>query len=369
MMHRPTSRPIDPSASGELWGSPPARLSEVEIVNPLLVPNWDKQLLGHKEVTVFHSQGWARTLASTYGHIPVYASAGAPNQLNALLPMVEARSWLTGNKGVSLPFTDLCQPLGDHSFSNALIHRLIALGRERHWKYVEFRGIPASSLGGKPSLSFVGHTLELNPSEDQLFAGLESSVRRAVRKAESSGLSVAYGSTLADVETYYALHCRTRQRHGLPPQPFRFFENLHQHVLAPGQGAVILARKDNQPVAGAVFLHFGGQACYKFGASDDRFQQFRGSNLVIWHGILYSRRQGCSHLDFGRTTSGNEGLRRFKLGYGTTERTIDYLRLDLKTMTITPAVDRTEGRLTQLYTKVPQTLSRWIGRLLYPHAT
>jgi len=41
-------------------------------------------------------------------------------------------------------------------------------------------------------------------------------------------------------------------------------------------------RAGRNSVAGAIFFHSGGQAIYKFGASDETFQHFRGNNLVMW---------------------------------------------------------------------------------------
>ena len=72
----------------------------------------------------------------------------------------------------------------------------------------------------------------------------------------------------------------------------------------------------------------GNKAVFKFGASDERFQTFRPTNLVFWDAIQFLAQKGFETLHFGRTSLGNDGLRRFKSSWGTTEETINYFRFD-----------------------------------------
>ena len=75
----------------------------------------------------------------------------------------------------------------------------------------------------------------------------------------------------------------------------------------------------------------GGRAIYKYGASDETFQDLRGGNLVMWAAIKnFVRAGGAKHLDLGRTSLGNEGLRKFKLGWGAREEKIEYVKYDLR---------------------------------------
>ena len=124
---------------------------------------------------------------------------------------------------------------------------------------------------------------------------------------------------------FYRLHVRTRRRHGLPPQPASFVLKIHDEIIKPGLGFVVLASKGSRPVAAAVFLNKGKKAVYKFGASDERHQDLRGNNLVMWEAIQFLAQGGFDTLHLGRTSFGNEGLRRFKLAWGTVEETIELL--------------------------------------------
>ena len=114
---------------------------------------------------------------------------------------------------------------------------------------------------------------------------VEASVRRAIRKAEKSGVTVAVSRELDAMKIFYSLQCKTRRKHGLPPQPFSFFRNICRHVLSKDLGMVVIASCQNRPIAASVYFQLGARAIYKFGASDESFQQLRGANLVMWEAI------------------------------------------------------------------------------------
>ena len=285
--------------------------------------------------------------------------------------MMGIASWLTGKRGVSLPFTDECAPLcTDANSFNHLFTAAQAHGRARAWKNLEFRGASshfAAQPSYQPSTSFWGHRLTLGPDEPALFSRLDSSTRRAIRKAEQNNLHIEVSTSLAAMETFYRLMCQTRQRHGVPPQPWSFFKNIHQYIIAAGSGCIVLARQAATAVAGAVFLHSGNTALYKFGASDETQQQLRANNLVMWTGIKWHAARNFTSLDFGRTSLDNEGLRRFKQGWGTEEYRIDYSKLDLSTGRYVTAQDRASGWHTKIFQKMPIPLARLVGAVLYRH--
>jgi hypothetical protein len=169
------------------------------------------------------------------------------------------------------------------------------------------------------------------------------------------------------IRDFYQLHVQTRRSHGLPPQPASFFLNIHEHIIKPGLGFIVLARYGYRAIAAAIFFRFGKNALYKYGASDKRFQEFRANNLVIWHGIQVSACAGAEKLHFGRTDCENDGLRRFKLSWNTEEETIDYFRIDpLGRESLTPA-RHDSGFHKKIFGRLPLALNRLAGSMIYPH--
>lgn len=342
--------------------------SEIRVVNPLDHTDWDASLAAFPEAGFFHTQAWTRVLHATYGYKPLWLACEEAGRRTAVLPLMEVSSWLTGRRGIGLPFTDLAEPLCDApSTFGRLFERALALGRERAWKYLECRGGRQWLPAAPASTSFLRHVLPLGSGETGLLAGFEDSVRRAIRKAERGALKLEFAQSAEAMRDFYQLMCLTRRRHGVPPQPYPFFENIQRHVLAGGHGWIVLAREGERPVAGAVFFQFNRHAIYKFGASDESKQHLRANNLVMWRAIQRCAGEGCLDLDFGRTSLGNEGLRKFKLGWGTREEQVGYVRHDFRSSGYVTAKDEAQGWHNRIFQNLPTPFSRLAGHLLYRH--
>lgn len=339
------------------------------VVNPMTHPNWDALLADHSDATFFHGSTWARVLCDTYGHTPKYFCRFAGGRLKQVLAVMEVTSPLTGRRGVSLPFADFCPPLTSDGEDLRPLYGFAARhGRERNWRYLECRGSGKQMCADAlPSLAFFGHVIHLKDGEEWLFRRMDAAVRRAVRRAQEHGLKTEFCNSVESVRTYYALHCQTRRRHGVPPQPFGFFENLQRHVIASGRGFVIVVRFENRPVAAAVFLHEGRHALYKFGASELEYQHLRPNNLLMWQAIKHYANNGFMDLHLGRTSLTNEGLRRFKLGFGAEEERIEYTKHELRRDAFLTDVDRASGPLNNVFRRLPPSVLCLAGRLLYPH--
>ena len=336
--------------------------------NPADSPGWDEMVTAQPRGSFFHGAAWAKTLQEAYGFKPVYFIAREAGGRSAVLPLMEVDSWLTGRRGVALPFTDHCELLySDAVAMRELIQAAMEFGKARGWKSVEWRG-GRELFGEAPaSLSFYGHSLDLEADEGGMFSRLDSSVRRAIRKAESSGVTVTVSRSLETMELFYALQCKTRRKHGLPPQPFVFFRNIFGQILSNNLGMIAIASCQNRPVAASVYFQLGTRAVFKYGASDDAFQHLRGANLVMWEAIKWHARNGAKTLHLGRTSFGNEGLRRFKLGWGAVEQKIDYVKYDLRNSRFVTETDATTGWHNRVFKMMPAGLSRLAGAMLYRH--
>jgi Acetyltransferase (GNAT) domain len=342
--------------------------ASVQPLHPARQAGWDESVARHPHGSFFHSAEWAGVLEGAYGYVPAYFAVSEGGTLRSLLALMEVDSWLTGRRGVSLPFTDDCEPLcsDDESFKQVL-QSVIAYGRARGWKYVEFRG-GRKLFGEAPaSLEFYGHELDLTGGEAALSGRVESSVRRAIRKAEKEGVTVEVSDTLEAMRIFYGLLCKTRRKHGMPPQPFHFFQNVHEQVLSKKLGVVVTARHEGRAIASSVYFGFGSRAIYKYGASDEAFQHLRGNNLVMWEAIKWHAQKGFKTLHLGRTSLGNEGLRRFKLGWGATEQCIEYVKYDLRHDRFVTDKDESAGWHNKVFSHLPIFLSRMIGAGLYKH--
>jgi hypothetical protein len=347
---------------------PSVESGEVRPFDPLADPEWDRLVASHPDAGFFHSAAWARVLVRTYGHRPFYLACHRGGRLTALVPVMEVCSSFTGRRGVCVPFADFCNPLffGQGRPVDAM-EALSNLARERCWRHFEIRGGPRLGTDAGAAASFLAHSLDLRAGPERLFAKLDSSVRRAVRKGERAGLKVEVRTDREAMLAFYRLHTRTRRRHGLPPQPLAFFLNIHDEVIRTGFGVLVLAFDGSTPVAGAVFFHHSTQAVYKFGASDERLQAMRANNLVMWAGIRFLAEHGFESLHFGRTDRTDDGLRRYKLGWGTTESDLEYFRFDPRAGSWAGGRAQGAGMHQAVFSRLPLAVNRLLGRLLYPH--
>lgn len=342
---------------------------QVEILDPVRDSDWDQRVAAFPDATVFHTSGWAKVLHASYGYRFLGFALNDDDRPAALMPIAEVNSRLTGRRGVGLPFTDECAPLGRSTERiDELERTVLAEGGRRGWRSFGRRGGPDVASGRIPaSVEYLGHQLNLARSESDVFDSFSRATRRALRMAGEAGLEVTASADDEAMETYFGLHCVTRRRHGLPPQPARFFKALQGELPAKGGGFVVLARSGGRAVAGAVFLSWNGRAVYKFGASNEAGRRLRANHVVMWEGMRTLISEGARSLSFGRTALAQEGLRRFKLGWGTTETRIQYSKFDYRQNQYVIDVDRATGWHNRVFKNLPVPVSRWIGTILYPH--
>ena len=342
--------------------------NNIRTLDPLKEQLWEAWTASHPGGSFFHSSHWARVLQTTYGHELHYLVEMDGEKPRVMLPILEVNSSWKGRRGVALPFSDECGLLcfGDAT-GHAIIQRAREIGEGRGWKYFELRGDVPSDTRAMQSASFVGHEIDLTVGVDNLFGGFESSVRRAIRKAENTGVTVRVLDTLDATKTFFALHCKTRRKHGVPPQPFSFFANIWKHVLQRGSGFIMMAEHQGRAIAAAIFVHHGQTSLYKFGASEEASLHLRANDMIMWEAIKWYAARCYTTFSMGRTTPRDEGLRRFKRGFGAREKIINYFRYDLSGKTFVSVRGEETAGLSKLFKLTPMPVLRMIGRTVYPH--
>ncbi len=341
--------------------------NNVQLINPLNVENWNELLLSHPEYSFFHTSNWAKVLIETYNYSPQYLAAyNSDKSLSSLIAFMEIASFLTGRRGVSLPFSDYCEPICEDNFTD-LFDEVMEIGRKKKWKSIEFRGGDKFFHDIEPSSYYYHHKLDLTRGQEEIFAGFSSNNKRNIKKAQRENVKIDFLNTREATDKFYLLNCITRKKHGLPPQPYSFFINIYKYILAQDLGFIVLASHENRVIASAVYLHFGSKALYKFGASDTSFQLVRPNNLIMWEAIKYFIDKGFSEFSFGKTEPENTGLRQFKLGWGTKEDKIFTYKYNLAENKFIANPDQTSGIHTKIFSKLPIPLLKLVGALTYRH--
>jgi len=76
---------------------------------------------------------------------------------------------------------------------------------------------------------------------------------------------------------------------------------------------------------------------------------------------------GVKTLHFGRTSIGDDGLRRFKLSWGAGEETIEYFKFALGANMWVNGSRNERVFHRGLFRRLPLRINRFAGALVYPH--
>ncbi|MGC9196978.1 MAG: GNAT family N-acetyltransferase [Syntrophobacteraceae bacterium] len=332
-----------------------------KIIDPTDYPGWDELILTANDYSFFHSSAWAKVLCESYGYKPLFFASASE-----VIPLMEVNSVFTGRRGVSLPFSDYCEPLVFGTSCPCAIPGIVFdTAKKTGWKYLEFRGQNLFPSELPVWSRYAGHKLKLS-NKEALFSKLHANTLRNLKRAKASGLQIETSNSFAAMREYYRLHCLTRKRQAVPPQPFSFFRKVYEHIISEQKGRVILARFGKDVVAGAVFFHLGKKAIYKFGALDMNYNRLGASPAVMWEAISLYSGQGYDWFCFGRTDLENQGLRRFKKGFGAQEYFLDYRRFDVAKNAFVEAPAKRWLHFSRFFNHLPLSALKALG-LAYKH--
>jgi len=341
--------------------------ANVHFLDPTADPQWDEAITSLSGSNIFHTACWARTLRDSYRYQSLYGVWEEKGKLLCVVPLMEVDSFLTGRRGVSLPFTDFCPIITDGNISTKeMLESLIQLGKSRQWKTLELRYSESIPKDGD-IIPYLVHELDLRPGEEALFRDFRDSTRRNIRKAVKLGVKIIEDNSSSGLKEFCRLNDMTRRNHGLPPQPPKFFANLHKNIILAGNGRILLASYEDVVISAAVYLSFNGKVVYKYGASNNSYQQLRANNLLMWEAIKRYAGEGFNSFHFGRTNSEHSGLLQFKRGWGAEEKGLQYIKVNLIDGSSIPTKSLVTGFHNRLFSHLPLPVLGMIGRVLYRH--
>jgi CelD/BcsL family acetyltransferase involved in cellulose biosynthesis len=344
-------------------------------IDPLQDARWSRFVEKHPRSSVFHTVGWQQALRETYGYQPIAATTTPPgSELQDGIALCRVNSWLTGNRLVSLPFSDHCEPLvDDSSHLSAMLDAMKPALRRDRAQYLELR--PLSALHHLPSYFYAGqlfcfHHIDLTPDLDQLFRNChKDSTQRKIRRAEREGLRYEEGRSEFLLDIFYRLMVLTRRRHQVPPQPKEWFQNL---ISCCGEALKIrVTFKDDEPTAAILTLRHKDTLVYKYGCSDARFNNLGGMHLLLWKSMQEAKASGLNVFDLGRSDPINQGLITFKDRWGGIQSELTYSRYSTsgngRKKSKRASAGWKERFAEKMFAHMPDRLLHSVGALLYRH--
>lgn len=337
-------------------------------VDPLSDKRWCELIKRHPSSSIFHTKEWLAALRLAYHYESVvYTTCKETDELTSGIVFCKVKSWLTGHRLVSLPFSDHCDPLVENAseFNDLLSQPLESVGGER-FDYYEVR--PTRLKPNVPSEygqsdHFYWHVIDLRPRIDTIERKLHNSIHRKLRRAKRERLRYEEGNSEQLLSQFYRLMVETRKRQYLPPQPSKWFRSL---MTSFGPKLKIRVAYNNEnPIASILTLENKNAITYKYGCSDARLHSLGGVTLLLWNTIQQAKYDGCEILDLGRCGRDNEGLATFKEHWGGVRSDISYWRYPNH-----PPSSRSGWKkriVEQIVTAAPNTALIVAGNLLYRH--
>ena len=339
--------------------------------DPITDKRWRPFLAEQTEASVFHTGEWLEVLRSSYGYRPVAFTTMPSGALANAVVFCEVRSWLTGSRLVSLPFSDHCQPLANEADLSMILLGLHELRLERRLKYVELRprrhpGALDAEARFSESESFTQQTIDLSPDLSSLYNGFHAScVRRKIKRADREGLVYESGRSQDLLDKFRLLLLLTRRRHRLPPQPTVWFQNI---VAALGENVTIhVLSKGANPIASILTLSFKKTLVYKYGCSDAKFSALGATPALFWKVIEGAKLAGMESFDLGRSDTKDPGLQTFKEHLGATSSRLTYFRDSTSTASESTSRVQVGAFARSAIVRLPDPLFSGVGQLLYRH--
>lgn len=321
--------------------------------------------------TIYHTPEWRNAVTSTYPYKPHYLARVEGGQIQAVLPLMLVRSWLTGTRLVSLPFANVSGPLGSRECFGPLLEEAIGLSERAGAKTLELR--TQADLNDVEDdrfcrvSYFVTSIVPLDSDPDVVWKRLKGDVRTKVRQAARKGIEVRETSADEDLKHFYDLFVEGRLKHGVPPQPYRFFHNLW-HSMKPEQRMLLIAELKGKPVGALLNLAFGDTLCGGYIGSRLKYRSYRINQSLNWKAVELGCQRGHSKFDFLRTAKPSASLREFKLRWNAREVDLNFMYY--------PAVHGTAGSveetakyrlMTSILKHSPSFVGRLLGRMIYGH--
>lgn len=278
---------------------------------------WNKIVEESKEGKIYHLGQWGELLKKVHGQKLVYLE-----EEKGVFPLALVRSFIFGNRLVSLPFADYGGPCAiDSPIAERLIARADEEARKLDVDFLEVRA-PAEKyfnifekLGfTKRENDYLSFIVDLNPELEALWENIGSKNRNKIKRAENGGVRVKEARDESGLKVFYDIYLKTMKRLGSPPQPYDFFRKIFQ-IFLPDNIIIILAYINDKAIAGGLFFIYKDTVHHAYSCSLKKGFVPGANNLICWQAIRLAKNRGLKLLDLGRTRPGAGNL-AFKQGWG-----------------------------------------------------
>lgn len=308
-----------------------ASLSDTDAVRVVEHRSWDRLIHRLGADTTYHSLGYHEASATleTFGTIPVllhHRNDVAESALPLLLrPLPDGDGWdATSAYGYGGPMST--SPVEDPSFVEAV--DVWAVTNNVVASFVRYHPVIGNHrLGPKRTVAQAGQTVLWNIQQTDLLESMHAHHRRAVRKADRSGIEVRAVLGPRNLQSFRMLYERTMRRQGA--RAFYLFPEVYWKLLRGRCSEHLLlleAVMDEAVVAAILCLVSPPYLHYHLGASDDAGRLVGASNRLFLAAAQWGQERGliAFHLGGGVGGASDSSLFVFKQRFDPTGNPLDF---------------------------------------------
>ena len=162
------------------------------------------------------------------------------------------------------------------------------------------------------------HSLDLQGmNEEQLWKGYKKRVRRDIRKAEKSGISIHEAMNSEEIDVLFSLYLETMRRNeAYNTWTKKMFNAIYRELAQRGEAAILLAKLKDEIIAGIILLFSPETIYYFFAASAQKYLSLCPNDLLAHHGICLTIRKGRRYFDLMTSKKEDIALMNFKEKWG-----------------------------------------------------
>jgi hypothetical protein len=279
---------------------------------------WDEFASRYTDL-IFYQSVWSRVLKEGLGGQPLYFCLQEGEEIVAGLPGILLDFKIFKILYASIPYGNV---MGQKPYYPMFLELLE--------KEVGRRGIDQIRLTESPFSESYSPESSFKPvsakctlldlrgyDKERIWESYKKNIRRDVRKAQRSGITIRRGDSREDAKVFYKLYLASMERNrAMARYPLRWFETLYEVLTKKGLGAIHMAELNEVAVAGVVLIYSASSTHYFHNGSQYEFLKFCPNELLVHSSIENAVEKGISFFDFMGSDPNDLSLVRFKEKWG-----------------------------------------------------
>ncbi len=285
---------------------------------------WDEFASRYTDL-IFYQSIWSRVLEEGLGGQPLYFCLKDGGEIVSGLPGVLLNFRIFKILYASIPYGHF---IGEKSYYPTFLELLENELRRRRIDQIRltespfFESYPLESF--KP-VSAKCSLLDLSGfGKKEIRENYGSEIRRAIRKAEKSGLSVERATARNEIGVFYQLYLSSMERNrAMAKYPLQWFYALYEILIQKGIADILFAVKaKGEYVAGVVLVSSTTSFHYLHNGSKEAYLEKRPNDLIVDYIIQKGVEEGKAALDFMGSDPNDLLLLRFKEKWGSQSKDV-----------------------------------------------